>query len=54
MFTGAVNQRGPVPETRMPKSVPLRAITVTSVEPATPPTGSTIDLPAAIAMFRKN
>ena len=54
MFTGAVNQRSPQPETRMPKSVPLRAMTVTSVEPATPPAGSTIDFPAAIARFRKN
>ena len=28
--TGAVNQRSPVPETRMPKSVPLRLIAVTT------------------------
>ena len=34
--TGAVNQRSPRPATRMPKSVPLRHIAVTTVEPAMP------------------
>src|SRR3972149_3427455 len=33
---GAVNQRSPSPLTRIPKSVPLRAMAVTSVLPATP------------------
>ena len=32
-WAGPVNHWSPVPDTRMPKSVPLRAITVTTVEP---------------------
>src|SRR5213593_2291278 len=54
VFTGAVNQRSPSAETRIPKSVPLRAITVTSVECGTPAAGSASALPAAIATLRKN
>ena len=52
--TGAVNQRSPRPATRIPKSVPLRAIVTTSVESATDRHGSVAAFPAAMAMFRKN
>ena len=54
MLTGAVNQRSPRPATRMPKSVPLRAIVVTIVEPAMPRPDRRAALPAAMARFRKN
>ncbi len=37
--TGAVNQLVPVADTRMPKSVPLRLIAVTTEEPAMPLAG---------------
>ena len=52
--TGAVNHWSPVPLTRMPKSVPLRLIAVTMVDPSILRTGSIIALPIAIATFRKN
>ena len=52
--TGAVNQASPCPATRMPKSVPLRAMAVTMVEPAMPRAGSRMLLPMAIATLRKN
>ena len=45
---GAVNQRSPSPLTRMPNSVPLRAIVVTSVLPSTPWAASAIALQAAM------
>ena len=54
VFTGAVSHRSPSADTRIPNSVPLRAMVVTSVEPGTPPAGSAIALPAAIATLRKN
>src|SRR5207249_4463935 len=38
----------------MPKSVPLRAMVATTVEPATSRHGSAEALPAAMARFRKN
>ena len=45
---GAVNQRSPRPLTRMPKSVPLRAIALTMVHPSIPWATSAIALQAAI------
>ena len=48
MATGATNQRSPSPLTRMPKSVPLRAITVTIVLPSIPWAASVMALQAAI------
>src|SRR3990170_365035 len=45
---GAVNQASPSPLTRMPKSVPLRAMVVTSVLPSTPCAASAIALQAAM------
>ena len=53
-FTGAVNQRSPSPATRMPNSVPLRAMVTTMVDPSMPRQGSVEALPAAIARLRKN
>ncbi len=50
---GAMNQRSGMPARRMPKSVPLRAITVTMVLPATPSAGSSMALPAGMLRFRK-
>ena len=46
--TGAVNHWSPRPLTRMPKSVPLRAITVTTVLPSTPCAASAMALHAAM------
>jgi hypothetical protein len=54
VFTGAVNQRAPSPATRMPKSVPFRAIVATMVAPGTSRQGSAEALAAAMARFRKN
>ncbi len=45
---GAVNQRSPVPDSRMPNSVPLRAIVVTTLEGAMPDAASTTSFAAAI------
>ena len=49
---GAVNQRSPRPLTRMPKSVPLRAMVVTIVLPSTPCAASAMALHAAITGLR--
>jgi len=48
-----VNQRSPVPLTRTPNSVPLRAIVVTIVEPSTPEAASAATLAAGMLRFRK-
>ena len=48
MGAGALNHWSPVPDRRMPKSVPLRAITVTRLEAGTPAAASEPSLPAAI------
>src|SRR6266545_482305 len=53
-LTGAVNQRSPSPATRMPKSVPWRAMVATIVDPSMPRQGSAETLAAAMARFRKN
>ena len=47
-----MNQRSPGPETWMPKSVPLRAIATTIVEPGTSLAASAPALQAAIAALR--
>ena len=52
--TGAVNQRRPHPATRIPNSVPFRAMAVTMVEPGTSPAASVAALAAAMARLRKN
>ena len=44
VFAGAVNQVSPVPDVWMPKSVPLRAITVTTVEPGMPAAAPVVQL----------
>ena len=49
---GAVNQRSPVPLTRMPQSVPLRAMVVTSVHPGMFSAGASIAFIAGIERFR--
>ncbi|GBD28799.1 hypothetical protein HRbin31_00820 [bacterium HR31] len=49
---GAVNHRSPRPETRIPNSVPFRAIQVTTLDPATPWAASRVALHAAITGLR--
>jgi len=49
-----VNQRSPVPETLMPKSVPLRLMAVTTDDASILRAGSAKAFPIAIAMLRKN
>ena len=44
----------PVPDTRMPKSVPLRLMAVTTDEPSMPRAGSVMALAIAMATLRKN
>ena len=46
-------QRSPVPLRRMAKSVPLRAITVTTVQPGMFPAGSSMAFMAAMERFKK-
>ena len=53
MPTGVVNHVSPVPESRTPKSTPLRLIAVTTVEPSIPLAASRADLHAAIERLRK-
>ena len=48
-----MNQRSPVPLTRMPQSVPLRAMMVTTVQPGMFSAGSSIAFIAGIERFRK-
>ena len=50
---GPVNHSSPVPDTRIPKSVPLRHIAVTTVLPGMPAAASPISFPAGITRFRK-
>ena len=45
---GAVNHRSPVPDSWIPKSVPLRAMAVTNEECSTPDAASATSFPAAI------
>ena len=51
---GAVNQRSPSALRRIPNSVPLRAMAVTSVQPGSPTAVSMVTFAAAMATFRKN
>ena len=48
-----MNQRSPVPETLIPKSVPLRHIAVTRVDPGMPAAASPTSFPAGITRLRK-
>ena len=50
----AVNHRSRVPETRIPKSVPLRLIAVTIEDAWMSREGSASAFPIAMAMLRKN
>ena len=53
MLAGAVNHWSPVPEVWMPKSVPLRDIATTSVEPGTSRAASVASLHAGMPRLRK-
>jgi hypothetical protein len=50
---GPVNQRSPVPETRMPNSVPLRAMATTTLDPGTPAPASPTIFPAAMTTLSR-
>ena len=50
---GPVNHASPVPATWMPKSVPLRAIAVTTVEPAIPDAAAAWSFAQGITRLRK-
>ncbi len=50
---GPVNQASPVPASWMPKSVPLRAIAVTTVAPGIPAAAAVCSLAAGITRLRK-
>jgi hypothetical protein len=53
VFAGPVNQRSPVPAVWMPKSVPLRAITVTIVEPGMSRAASSASFAVGMPRLRK-
>ncbi len=53
VLAGPVNHWSPVPETWMPKSVPLRAIATTSDEPGTSRAASQASLQAGMPRLRK-
>ena len=50
---GAVNHRSPRPLTRIPNSVPLRAMTVTMVESAIPWAASRVALQLAMTLLNE-